>query len=482
MNAERRIPAPTRAAAGDARRAAPVPATGRTRLRTAALALLLALGSAAARAEVSAAASGTAPLVIDAPRAARDADAAPDRFLQIDTRDAELRLQALVRLAAARSALVAAGEREADASRADLDETRGARLPRVDAGARAAFAGASTPWLGNGRQTSASLGASVPVYDFGRQSALEDWRRRLAEAAALGVDATREAVALEAATLAVERERARAQAGVQRQYALRMAALADRIGQIVAVDRGRASELVQARKTQAQAELARDAALATQRQIETRLRRFVGDDLAPADGIAPALIGAPDFEQLSADARDSRELRQLRAQADAAGSQAEAVAAGQKPQVSLAASRSVGRNGELNAGAWMAGIQLSYTIFSGQSDVAARRAALERAAAARERVTEANAQRQTQLLETFDQLAASFDRARGYGDVVRASDELREATFQQWAELGRRSLFDVMSAEADHYALRAAYLNSLFDGYQANLRLRSLGPGLLAAR
>ena len=104
MNAERRFPAPPRAAAGDARRAAPVPATGRTRHRAAALALLLALGSAAARAEVSAAASGTAPLVIDAPRAAREADAAPDRFLQIDTRDAELRLQALVRLAAARSA------------------------------------------------------------------------------------------------------------------------------------------------------------------------------------------------------------------------------------------------------------------------------------------------------------------------------------------------------------------------------------------
>jgi len=452
--------------------------------RAIALAVMAAFASpvaAQSAAPASVSAAVTAPSPAAAPVSAAAPDASP-RFTYIDAHDAEIRLQALVDLAAARSALVAAGEREAAASRSDADETRGARFPQVGVTARAAFAGAETPWLGNGRQTAAGVNAALPVLDFGRQSALEDWRKRLAEAAQLGADATREAVALEAVSTALERERLRAQAGVQRQYAARMAAIAARIEEIVATDRGRASELVQARKTQLQADIARETALAGARQIEARLKKLLGSDLALAEGIAPALIGAPDFEQFSADARDTREIRQLRAQADAADHYSDAVRAGQLPQVSLTAAKSIGRNGELNAGSWIAGVQLSYTLFSGQSDVAARRAALSRVLAAQERTSEAIASRQAQLLEAFDVLAASFERARAYGEVLRASDEVREATFRQWAELGRRSLFDVMSAEGDHYALRGAYLNALYDGYVANARLRSLGPGLVRGR
>jgi adhesin transport system outer membrane protein len=55
---------------------------------------------------------------------------------------------------------------------------------------------------------------------------------------------------------------------------------------------------------------------------------------------------------------------------------------------------------------------------------------------------------------------------------------VRSATFQQWSQLGRRSLFDVMASEGDHFALRVAYINALYDGYEANSQLRSLGGGL----
>jgi outer membrane protein TolC len=53
------------------------------------------------------------------------------------------------------------------------------------------------------------------------------------------------------------------------------------------------------------------------------------------------------------------------------------------------------------------------------------------------------------------------------------------ATLQQWQQLGRRSLFDVMGAEADYYSLRVAHVNALFDGQQAVALLWSMGRGVL---
>ena len=55
----------------------------------------------------------------------------------------------------------------------------------------------------------------------------------------------------------------------------------------------------------------------------------------------------------------------------------------------------------------------------------------------------------------------------------------RGFTLQQWQQLGRRSLFDVMSAEAEHYNLRVSYVNALHDQQQLNANLLSLGRGVL---
>jgi outer membrane protein TolC len=62
--------------------------------------------------------------------------------------------------------------------------------------------------------------------------------------------------------------------------------------------------------------------------------------------------------------------------------------------------------------------------------------------------------------------------------VLRDSDQLRNFTLQQWRQLGRRSLFDVIAAENDHYGLRVQYVNALHDGQQLNATLTSLGLGL----
>jgi outer membrane protein, adhesin transport system len=84
------------------------------------------------------------------------------------------------------------------------------------------------------------------------------------------------------------------------------------------------------------------------------------------------------------------------------------------------------------------------------------------------------------MTEVHDQALSAFDRARQVVEVLRDSDRVRNFTLQQWQQLGRRSLFDVMSSEGEHYNLRVQYVNALYDGQQSNAQLWSLGQGVLA--
>ena len=62
--------------------------------------------------------------------------------------------------------------------------------------------------------------------------------------------------------------------------------------------------------------------------------------------------------------------------------------------------------------------------------------------------------------------------------VLRDSERVRDDTLQMWQQLGRRSLFDVMSAEGDHFNLRLAYVDALHDGQQSVALLWSLAGGV----
>lgn len=77
-----------------------------------------------------------------------------------------------------------------------------------------------------------------------------------------------------------------------------------------------------------------------------------------------------------------------------------------------------------------------------------------------------------------EQAEAAQDRLRRLLAVFRSSEQVRNATIQQWQQLGRRSLFDVMDAEAEHYALRVAYVNALFDLQKLNANLLALERGV----
>ena len=394
-------------------------------------------------------------------------------------------LQALVEAGLARSQALGAARLLAEAAEQDTEEARAAR--GVQAGLGARLGPAHTESGGYSRsaalQGQASINIGQLLYDGGRSDRLVDWRRLLAEAAAQGELNAREQLALNTVVLALEHHRYAVQLIVYDQYAGTMRCLVDALQATVAVDRGRASELVQANKSLAQVELQRADALSQQRQIAVRLRRLVGDQPLAVDGLPQQLRSVPELQALQADAERANEIAQLDAQAAALARYADAVQASTKPQLSwmLSGSR-VGetgsRSGEARGSDVMLGLTLNVPLLA-PGAAPATDAARRRASAAQAQRDDALEARRYRIADIHEQSRASLDRADRVRDVLKSSEQVRDATRQQWQQLGRRSLFDVIGAETEHYGLRLSYVNAVHDAQQLNANLIALGRGLM---
>lgn len=415
-------------------------------------------------------------------RGVAKAGAAARPELEAPQADPVTQLQQIVREAERRSAAVGAAKLLAEAAELDVTETKAGRWPQVAISGQMGAGGTQVDNVStsNGNQSSVSLSVSAPLWDNGRLSRLTDYRTQIAGSAKFGAAVTTEQVVLEAVSAALERNRYRLQAQVYQQYMRKMSCLVEALESIVNEDKGRMSELVQARKTQQQTELQRDQALSQSRQSEIRLRKLIGDAVPPGDGITIPLSSVPEIGEINRQIEYGNDAQQLRALADAQDSYAKAVVAGQGPQFNWSLGKTEGKQGASTVSSWRAGVSVSYSLFNGFSDEAASKAAAKRAEAARQQLQDLLNTKFSRTSELYDVASSSFDRARRYVDVLRDSERVRNFTFQQWSQLGRRSLFDVMSSESDHFNLRIAYVNALHDGYLASAQLRSLGTGLTA--
>ena len=324
----------------------------------------------------------------------------------------------------------------------------------------------------------AALQVGGPIWDWGQRKQLVEWRRQLHEAAQAARQGQAEQVALQAVALSLERSRYTLQLQVYGQYVRKMACLVESLEAITQFDAGRASELVQAQKQQQQAELAMVATQDVLRSVETRLRRLLGDPLPPAASLSAVLARVPDLGQLQQDLQAAPEIGAASAQAQAARHLAESVNASQKPQVSWLAGANAARGNGQNSD-WHGGVQVTIPLWRA-TDAPRRDAARRRAEAANLQREETLDQRQWRLLEVHDAAQNSLERARRTAELLRASQQLRGATLQQWQQLGRRSLFDVMGAESDYFGLRVAQINALYDAQQAVALMGSMGRGVLA--
>lgn len=387
-------------------------------------------------------------------------------------------LLTLVRTAIRRSNAVGAAKLLAEAAAIDIDGAHAGYYPQVNisgqAGGLVDGAVGSTSQKGANYQAGANV--SAPLYDGGRTRDMIDYRKHLAEAARLGEISAQEQVALQTVSLALDRSRYAVEAQVYDQYAQKMGCMVEALRQIVSVDRGRTSELVQVKKSREQALYTRDQLLSQKRILEIRLRRFVGDDLPSTEGVSSVMLDTPSLSDLLTLASRSSDIRSLDSQAAAQDAYVQSLLDGQKPQlgVLLSASKSLGAS---NTRSVTGGLTLSWQLFNATSSYASE-AARKRAAAARLSRADALEARQYRMAEVHEQAEHAMDRARSLIDILHNSELVRNFTLQQWQQLGRRSLFDVMAAEGDHYNMRVQYVDALYDTEQANALLWSLGLGL----
>ncbi|MNX68314.1 Outer membrane efflux protein [compost metagenome] len=328
------------------------------------------------------------------------------------------------------------------------------------------------------RSASGNLAITTPVYDWGRLSATIDSRTETSKAAYQAAQQVRQKIAYDTVSALLEQRRHQAALEASQGYVKRMEELVDMLSQIVQSDRGRASELTQARARRLQAVTGRDAIVAKLREVQVSLVKLVGEEVQwPADlawEIRPVALQ----DALIAGAEHPA-MQQARAEAKAAGLYAESVKAGRLPQLNWVVGKSTQEDSAGNKQPWSTGLSLQWNAFQGGSGRASERAAFERAAAGEEKAEASARDLAYRLRTSAEQRDAAASRAGEYTELIQETDRVRKIFYEQWYHLGKRTLLDVLTAESDHYNNQSAQVTTRFDAEAADLRMRADSAMLL---
>ena len=392
-------------------------------------------------------------------------------------------LAAISRTAVLASPDIKAAESGVTAAQHDTEQVRAGKRPRLEASVTAGggrYSSNASPSYDPRGVGSAALSLSAPLFDGGRIDALTRQREELFDASTSNLESVRERVTLDTLIAVLERNRYRTQLNVLERHVTKLSCLSNLIDKIVEADKGRASEQIQARNSLRQAELVRQQTAAAMRHAELRLQTILAGQVMAWPAVGAPLGDVPALETVVRRIGENPDLRQLQRQAEAQNFAALATAADRSPQVRWEAGVNSKRQADrVDSNSWNAGITLSYALFDGGVREAAVSAAQARAQLARRNLEQAVMDRNKQAGVLHDSALSAYRRALEYGELLRDSDSLRRATYVQWASLGRRSLFDLMSAENSHNGLHLDYVNAMFEGYVATAQLHHVGGGLV---
>lgn len=375
-----------------------------------------------------------------------------------------------VEAAIARSPQVLRSKAEQQASQSDIDEVKGQRWPQVDVGTQTQavqFGKGSNNEQGSG---GINLAVSTMVYDWGRLDNTIDSRKKLAVAADESLAAEMENTGYEVVTILIEMGKQHIIVDLSQQFANRMEELVKMLAGIVAVDQGRASELTQAKARLLQAQALRDAAEAKVRDAQINLRKLVGERPIPIPRSKEWNIGLTQLEGLLDASKEHPTIRQAIAQAESAELQAEAVRASGLPQLNWIISKNTAEDSIGNEQPWQTNLSVTWGAFRGGSTRAAERAALQRADASRQETEQQRQDLEFRIRTADNDARTQLERAELYRELSVESDRIRDAFFQQWHHLGKRTLLDVLTAENDHYGNQVSEISNRFEGYQSIVR------------
>jgi adhesin transport system outer membrane protein len=385
-----------------------------------------------------------------------------------------------VQAAAERSPKVQRAHAELAAADADIDEAKGQRYPQVDLGTTA-----GSKKFGSGSQDSEGTSSGInlnivtPVYDWGRIRNTIESRSHLSTAATSAIEAELESSAFDVTNTLVELGKQRIIVDLSQQYVDRMGELVKMLAGIVAVDKGRSSELTQAKARLLQAQAARDSADTRAKDAEINLRKLVGERPIMIPRTKEWNIRLANLDHLLSMTEDHPVINQAKAQTESAEAQARVVRSSSLPQLNWVVTKSTAEDSLGREQPWETHLAVTWGAFRGGSTRASERAALQRAEAGRHEVEQQRLDLEYRIRTANHEAKTFLARAELYRDLTVESDGIRVAFYEQWYHLGKRTLLDVLSAESDHYGNRVSEVTNRFDGYQAVLR-QYAGAGALA--
>lgn len=353
-----------------------------------------------------------------------------------------------------------------------VEQVKGQRYPQVIIGSNAPFGsfGSGTATRNNNSisDTNASVSVTTTIFDWGKTRAELDSAIEGLSASELSIRETRESIASTTMTELLNLSRYRESIDVAKAYVKRMDELATMLSGIAAVDKGRASERVQA-----QARLL--AAKAERERLEhmydnTRIK------LVRLMGIEPTLMANMRWDgglvsQTSALEAVAMHPSLLRAKAEirAVEAQAESIQADRLPKVNWVVQKSTAKDTNGDEDAWYTGLNVQWNAFDGGSTKAARQVALAKMRSAQEKQQTSRYELEYQIRNMVETRDSSLQRANSYVKLSAETDRVRDMFFRQWYNLGTRTLLDVLTAESDHFNNQLSAINNYYDGYISNV-------------
>jgi len=389
----------------------------------------------------------------------------PNLASSVNVNRSDTQLKRLVQQAMDYSPAMREARYTADAAQQDINAAKGGRLPQVS------ISSAGTTYTGeilgvrSPDRPYYGVNATVPVYDFGRITALVKGREAAFNASNSRTEQQANQVAIETVTTCLEYTKQRALLFAADDYLQTVQKLADMLAKVADADPGRRGELVQARSRLLQAAQARENARSFAREYRIRLDRLVGQDKSTlCDGVGAGFLQKPDIDAVRAKVSENPQVKAFNSDYESALRQLDQINASRKPQVQASAAHAPAAAGLTNNYYQSFTISVSVPIYDGKILESNERAALERARAAAERVDLTIKQLDTDFRERYELATAALRRADEYVSLLEINDRVRKDFFVQWYALGRRSLFELLAIEQEQYTLQQGYFASLFDG------------------
>ncbi|HDR2759776.1 TPA: TolC family protein [Enterobacter mori] len=395
-------------------------------------------------------------------------------FNGASTNDSREFLRSMVARALAYSPELRAASSEVLASDYMVDQVKGQRMPQVRLGVTSPLT-----TVGGDRQSSnnthisdssGTVSVNTPVIDWGRISHQVDNSLETAKAARYSKEYSREQLAYNTVSELMNMSRYQQSKQVAKNYVGRMKELVNMLSQITQADRGRESELVQAKAKLMSAQASLDNIEHQLSASKIKLVRLLGaepvlpENLSWQDTIIPASVAIGSLDK-------NPMMLNLQSKVRAAESEAESIKSAALPQVNWVVSKSTAKDGNGNEAGWYTGLNVEWEAFSGGSQRAAQMTARAKANVAQQQYEVSYRDLEYQINYQVQVRDSSFLRADDYERLSGETDRVRQMFYQQWYHLGKRTLLDVLTAENDHFNNQLSAINNRYDGYISNVNV-----------